>query len=61
MRKKGDKKGGIIRKYVRCDIFDDEVEAKAVKFVKSHRPRALTRKDILDILLFQVHLHKEYT
>ena len=54
MRRKGGKKGGSIWKYVRCDIVDDEFEAKAVIFVKSRRPRALTREERLDILMLQI-------
>ena len=37
MRKKGGEKGGRIRKYVRCDIVDDEFESQAVTFIKDCR------------------------
>ena len=61
MRKKGGKKGGRIRKYVRCDIVDDEFEAQAENVFKDLWPRALTCKKCLDILLLQVHLHKDHS
>ena len=59
-RKKGGNKGDSIRNYVNCDIFDDDFEAKAVKFVKSCKPRALTRKESLDTLMLQFQLYKEH-
>ena len=46
-RKKGYEKRVSIWKYVKCDIVENYFEAKAVKFVKSHQTRALTREECL--------------